>query len=255
MMSANLLAIAGFCCTHFIATVSALADCTFQKCTSCLVEEKDLRNASNLIFEDLPGLLNQTYESPLRLAAPLAYWDSFSVEAQIFGILAREFLNVNISYVNVVDENQAILAIMNCPGWEYYDSTRCEQPPRSLAEAQMLSDADKKFKDPLPDIFVSLEQAPTPSVKRNDLPFDVGALGMNSAYGMYVLPEAAKAAWTSTKLVLESYKAFQTIDSLPFSSTPQRIEAAGVTPFLPGCPNDWNETDLTRSYAINVLQA
>ena len=139
-MSFEPLVFLWLCVSPCFTAVKALPDCNYQGCEFCLFDAKEVRNASNLVFEDIPGLFNQTYESPLRIASPLAYWDSFSVEAQILGILAREYLGLNVTFVNIWDESQSILALMNCPGWFDYNESGCAHPPRTLADAQAMTD-------------------------------------------------------------------------------------------------------------------
>jgi hypothetical protein len=148
---------------------------------------------------------------------------------------------------------------MNCPNWFGYDDKRCHLRPQTLEEAKILhQNGDKLFADPLPDIFVNVEQSETPGIRRNSLAFDLGALGFFSEYGMYLFPEPSAQAWAEAHLDLESYKAFKVPEVIPFSATPLQALAEGAAPVLVGCPQDWNSTEdggTQMTYALNVLQA
>eukprot|EP00971_Amphidinium_carterae_P258622 5133125-Amphidinium_carterae.1 len=98
-----------------------------------------------------------SYDVPLRIARPSAYWDSLSIFGEMVGILVEERLGIAVEYQHCEDEMHCMLAVLNCADWQDYQCT----PILSAQQAIDRAAEGRKFNaDPIPDIMLMMETVP-----------------------------------------------------------------------------------------------
>lgn len=213
----------------------------------------------NLTFIARDG---NSYASPVRLGRPDKAWDSNSLIASVFGILVKERLGIDVVYVSNPDEIVTFQALLGCLDWMTYFSLEglpCVPAPTLQAAQEAVNARRKVFADPLPDIFISLEQWPTPMLNRSTRSVeplhDYGSIGFVSEYALWVKLATCKTAWDTGRVVLRDYHAYREPATASYFTKlsiivvdPDIIGASWILRYCPGnLLNSWDVATLDYS--------